>query len=252
MFFTTEHYRASDRGDGGTLRPLRGRGRRPRPDGGQPRARVVVQARRPGGEGRPAPDLHRSRCPASSRDLRAILDGFAADCIVVDSMFLGALPLALGPRADRPALACHRRHAVRVEQPGHRAVRGGVPARDGSAAPAAQRRHELGHRALRAGRHPALRPASAGRGRRARRFPRLLHRPPAQGGRHLPAGDGGGLRVPALGPRRLGALRRSHPGPAGAVLRATAVVGRARAAAGRLSTSPRARSTTRTSAGSCW
>ena len=44
--------------------------------------------------------------PGQCRDLRAILDGFAADCIIVDSMFLGALPLALGPRADRPALAC--------------------------------------------------------------------------------------------------------------------------------------------------
>jgi UDP:flavonoid glycosyltransferase YjiC (YdhE family) len=44
--------------------------------------------------------------PGQYRDLRAILDTFAADCIVVDSMFLGALPLALGPRAARPALAC--------------------------------------------------------------------------------------------------------------------------------------------------
>ena len=44
--------------------------------------------------------------PGQHRDLCAILDGFAADCVVVDTMFLGALPLALGPRADRPALAC--------------------------------------------------------------------------------------------------------------------------------------------------
>ncbi len=44
--------------------------------------------------------------PGQHRDLRAILEGDAADCIVVDSMFLGALPLALGPRQDRPALAC--------------------------------------------------------------------------------------------------------------------------------------------------
>jgi UDP:flavonoid glycosyltransferase YjiC (YdhE family) len=44
--------------------------------------------------------------PGQYRDLRAILDGFAADCVVVDSMFLGALPLGLGPRAARPALAC--------------------------------------------------------------------------------------------------------------------------------------------------
>jgi UDP:flavonoid glycosyltransferase YjiC (YdhE family) len=44
--------------------------------------------------------------PGQHRDLRAILDGFPADCIVVDTMFLGALPLALGPRDARPALAC--------------------------------------------------------------------------------------------------------------------------------------------------
>jgi UDP:flavonoid glycosyltransferase YjiC (YdhE family) len=44
--------------------------------------------------------------PGQSRDLRAILEGFAADCVVVDCMFFGALPLALGPREARPALAC--------------------------------------------------------------------------------------------------------------------------------------------------
>jgi MGT family glycosyltransferase len=44
--------------------------------------------------------------PGQSRDLHAILDGFAADCVVVDTMFLGALPLALGPRDARPAVAC--------------------------------------------------------------------------------------------------------------------------------------------------
>ena len=37
---------------------------------------------------------------------RAILAHDAVDCIVVDSMFLGALPLALGPRRERPGLAC--------------------------------------------------------------------------------------------------------------------------------------------------
>ena len=35
--------------------------------------------------------------PGQYRDLRAILGAFAADCIVVDSMFFGALPLAFGP-----------------------------------------------------------------------------------------------------------------------------------------------------------
>ncbi len=44
--------------------------------------------------------------PGQYAGLRQILDGFPADAIVVDTMFFGALPLALGPRADRPALAC--------------------------------------------------------------------------------------------------------------------------------------------------
>ena len=44
--------------------------------------------------------------PGQCRDLRAILAHDAVDCIVVDSMFLGALPLALGPRRERPGLAC--------------------------------------------------------------------------------------------------------------------------------------------------
>ena len=91
---------------GAALRALRGGGRRPRPHGGQPRARVVVQARRPGRQGRPAPDLHRPAPRASAATCAPSCDDFAADCIVVDSMFLGALPLALGPRASRPALAC--------------------------------------------------------------------------------------------------------------------------------------------------
>jgi MGT family glycosyltransferase len=44
--------------------------------------------------------------PGQSRGLRAILDGFTADCVVVDTMFFGALPLALAPRPARPAVAC--------------------------------------------------------------------------------------------------------------------------------------------------
>ncbi len=38
--------------------------------------------------------------------LVAILSDFAAEVLVADSMFFGALPFALGPRAARPALAC--------------------------------------------------------------------------------------------------------------------------------------------------
>jgi MGT family glycosyltransferase len=37
--------------------------------------------------------------------LMGLLDTFPADVIVTDTMFFGALPLALGPRAARPALA---------------------------------------------------------------------------------------------------------------------------------------------------
>jgi UDP:flavonoid glycosyltransferase YjiC (YdhE family) len=44
--------------------------------------------------------------PGQCRDLRAILADHPADCVVSDAMFLGALPLALGPREERPALAC--------------------------------------------------------------------------------------------------------------------------------------------------
>jgi UDP:flavonoid glycosyltransferase YjiC (YdhE family) len=44
--------------------------------------------------------------PGQCRDLRAILSDRPADCLVVDSMFFGALPLALGPQKARPALAC--------------------------------------------------------------------------------------------------------------------------------------------------
>ena len=73
--------------------------------------------------------------PGQYRGLRAILEDDAADCIVVDSMFLGALPLALGPRRGPPRAGLHRRHALRVVQPGHRPLRRGPPARDGTAAP---------------------------------------------------------------------------------------------------------------------
>jgi MGT family glycosyltransferase len=44
--------------------------------------------------------------PGQSRDLRAILAEQPVDAIVVDSMFLGALPLALGPREERPVIVC--------------------------------------------------------------------------------------------------------------------------------------------------
>ena len=110
--------------------------------------------------------------PGQCRDLRGILDEHDPDGVVVDSMFLGALPLALdggrrrGGAAQAPAGAglC-RRHAVPVVQPRHGTLRRGLPAGLGPPGPAAQRDHELGHRARCAGGHPAVRPPAAGRGR---------------------------------------------------------------------------------------
>ena len=189
--------------------------------------------------------------PGQSRGLRGILDGFAADCVVVDTMFFGALPLALAPRAGAPGAGLHRGHALRVVQPRHGAVRRGPPAGERAAAPGAQRRHELGDRAHHAGRHPAPGPAAAGRGRSAP-LPRLPHRPATQGRRRLSPGDRGRLRVPAA---RTWRPRCASSGPILAPpsvsFDAARVVGRARSRAARWCTSPRARSTTRTWAGCC-
>jgi MGT family glycosyltransferase len=44
--------------------------------------------------------------PGQFAGLQAILESFPPDAIVVDSMFLAALPLALGPRAHRPVIVC--------------------------------------------------------------------------------------------------------------------------------------------------
>lgn len=44
--------------------------------------------------------------PGQCQDLREILAERPTDAVVFDSMFLGALPLALGPRDERPVLVC--------------------------------------------------------------------------------------------------------------------------------------------------
>jgi MGT family glycosyltransferase len=44
--------------------------------------------------------------PGQFADLNALRQQILPHVIVVDTMFFGALPLALGPRAERPALAC--------------------------------------------------------------------------------------------------------------------------------------------------
>ena len=101
-FFTTEHYR--DR----VTPPVR-----PHPFAADYDAHDLMVANpereasapgRAGRQGRSATDLRRAP-PGQYAGLMGILSRFPADVIVVDTMFFGALPLALGPRADRPALA---------------------------------------------------------------------------------------------------------------------------------------------------
>ena len=105
VFFTTEHYRDTVEATGARFVPFAAED--------DAHDLMVVNPERESSSKRGVrgvkDDLRRifiGPLPGQCRDLRGILDGFAADCIVVDSMFLGALPLALGPRAARPALAC--------------------------------------------------------------------------------------------------------------------------------------------------
>jgi MGT family glycosyltransferase len=105
VFFTTEHYRAMVEATGARFVPFA-----PEDDAHD---LMVANPTRESSSKRGVRgvkhDLRRifiGPLPGQCRDLRAILRDFAADCIVVDSMFLGVLPLALGPRGERPALAC--------------------------------------------------------------------------------------------------------------------------------------------------
>jgi UDP:flavonoid glycosyltransferase YjiC (YdhE family) len=105
VFFTTEHYRDTVEATGARFVPFAAED--------DAHDLMVANPEREASSKRGVrgvkDDLRRifiGPLPGQCRDLRAILEGFAADCIVVDSMFLGALPLALGPRAARPALAC--------------------------------------------------------------------------------------------------------------------------------------------------
>ena len=189
--------------------------------------------------------------PGQYRDLRAILDGFPADCIVVDTMFLGALPLALGPRERPPGAGLHRRDALRLEQPRHGALR--------------RRRSSPARGPLRRARNAAMNWATehvvlADIQRFARRrlaeagAPRFrgyfVDLPPKVVDAYLQA-TVAGFEYPRsdLAPtvRFVGPILA----PPVDLLRDACVVGRARSAAGRSCTSPRARWTTRTWAGSC-
>jgi MGT family glycosyltransferase len=105
VFFTTEHYRDKVAATGARLVPFA-----PECDAHD---LMVANPEREASSKRGVrgvkDDLRRifvGPLPGQFAGLRDILDGFPADAIVVDTMFLGALPLALGPRAERPALAC--------------------------------------------------------------------------------------------------------------------------------------------------
>lgn len=105
VFFTTAHYREAVEATGASLAPFA--------EEYDAHDLMVANPERESSSKRGVrgvkDDLRRifvGPIPGQHRDLRAVLDGFPADCIVMDTMFLGALPLALGPRDARPALAC--------------------------------------------------------------------------------------------------------------------------------------------------
>jgi MGT family glycosyltransferase len=105
VFFTTEHYREKVAGTGAGFVPFA-----PEYDAHD---LMVANPEREASSKRGVrgvkDDLRRifvGPIPGQCADLRRILDDFPADAIVVDTMFLGALPWALGPRAERPVIAC--------------------------------------------------------------------------------------------------------------------------------------------------
>ena len=110
VFFTTEHYRDSVEGTGARFVPFA--------DEDDAHDLMVANPERESsskrGVGGVKDDLRRifiGPLPGQSRDLRAILDDFDADCIVVDSMFLGALPNVNGACSAKQDVL---NHAVRV------------------------------------------------------------------------------------------------------------------------------------------
>ena len=128
--------------------------------------------------------------------LMGILEAFPADVIVTDTMFFGALPLALGPRAARPALATIGVMPLAISS--RDTAPFGVAMQPGTGAFSRLRNRALNW----ATEHVVLRDIQQLAHRRlaecgAPRFPRLLHRPATQGGGRLPPGDGAGIRVPA-------------------------------------------------------
>jgi MGT family glycosyltransferase len=103
VFFTTEHYRDKVTATGARFVPFA-----PEYDAHD---LMVANPEREGRRGIRGvkDDLRRifvGPITGQYKDLAAILRDFPADVIVVDTMFFGAWPLALGPRDKRPALAC--------------------------------------------------------------------------------------------------------------------------------------------------
>ncbi len=105
VFFTTEHYRAKVEATGARLAPFA-----PEYDAHDLMvANPEREAANKRGTRGVKDDLRRifvGPLTGQYGGLAHIMTTFPADVIVVDTMFFGALPYALGDRADRPALAC--------------------------------------------------------------------------------------------------------------------------------------------------
>ena len=165
--------------------------------------------------------------PGQYRDLRAILAASPPTASWSTPCSSAPSPSALGPRPARPALACIG--VMPYASNSRDTAPFGVAFQPGTGPLHRVRNVTMNwateHFVLAdIQRFARRRLAEAG----CAGVSRLPHRPAAQGGRRLPAGDRGGIRVPALGPRHLGALRRPDSCPAVAVLRGAVVVGRAR------------------------
>jgi MGT family glycosyltransferase len=104
MFFTTEHYRDRVIATGASFSPFA-----PDYDAHDLMVanpdREATSARGVSGVKDDLRQIFIGPLTGQYADLMKILATYEADVIVIDPMFFGALPLALGPRLDRPALA---------------------------------------------------------------------------------------------------------------------------------------------------
>ena len=76
--------------------------------------------------------------PGQARDIATILESYDADCIVVDSMFLGALAPRSQAPGGAPGSGLCRGHALQPAEPGHGALRHRHATGPGRAEPVAQ------------------------------------------------------------------------------------------------------------------